>query len=100
MREFSGNVLEKHGMQELLRNIWEKRQFQEVYLLRPVKCPRPYRGTLFPHRKMYKSRVSGGINVPASTWYFPSSEGLFSRGKLRLAHFLLQCRESLYGGVL
>ncbi len=23
---------------------------------------------------------------------FPSSEGLFSRGKLRLAHFLLQCR--------
>ncbi len=23
---------------------------------------------------------------------FPSSEGLFSRGKLRLAHVLLQCR--------
>jgi hypothetical protein len=41
MWDFSGNVLEKHGMQELLRNIWEKRQFQEVYLLRPVKCPRP-----------------------------------------------------------
>jgi hypothetical protein len=34
------------------------------YLLRPVKCPRPEAGTLFPHRRMYKYRVGGGINVP------------------------------------
>jgi hypothetical protein len=33
----SGNVLEKHGMREFSGNICEKRQFQEVYLLRPVK---------------------------------------------------------------
>jgi hypothetical protein len=26
---------------------------------------------------------------------FPSSAGLFSRGKLRLAHFLLQCTNAL-----
>jgi hypothetical protein len=26
---------------------------------------------------------------------FPSSEGLFSRGKLRLAYFLLQCEEKI-----
>jgi hypothetical protein len=41
MREFSGNVLEKHGMREFSRKICEERQFQEVCLLRPVKCPRP-----------------------------------------------------------
>jgi hypothetical protein len=30
VREFSGNVLEKHGMREFSKNICEKRQFQEV----------------------------------------------------------------------
>jgi hypothetical protein len=71
MREFSGNVLQKQGMQEFSGNICEKRQFQEVSLLRPVKCPRPWTGTLFPHRRIYKNCASGGINVPVSTWEFP-----------------------------
>ena len=39
--------------------------------LRPVKCSRSWTGTLFPHRRMYKNRVSEGINVPVSTWEFP-----------------------------
>jgi hypothetical protein len=39
--------------------------------LRPVKCSRSWTGTLFPHRRMYKNRVSEGIIVPVSTWEFP-----------------------------
>ncbi len=38
LREFSGDVLEKHGLLEFSGNICEKRHFQEVYLLRQVKC--------------------------------------------------------------
>jgi hypothetical protein len=32
------------------------KQKNAVYLLRPVKCPRPYTGTLFPHRRMGEGR--------------------------------------------
>jgi hypothetical protein len=71
MREFSGNVLEIYGMREFSRNICEKSQLQEVSLLRPVNCSRSWTGTLFPHGRMYKNRVSEGINVPVSIWEFP-----------------------------
>jgi hypothetical protein len=57
-------------MWEFSGNIYEKRQFQEIYLLRQVKCHRPETGTLFLHRRMDKNHASAGKNAPVSTCEF------------------------------
>jgi hypothetical protein len=75
--------------------------------LEPVKCSRPYTGTLFPHRRMYKNRVSGGINVPVSTWEFPLFWRVFFQREASFGSLFLQCVEdgtssnnSKKGGIL
>jgi hypothetical protein len=54
--KFPGNVCLKDNSRKLTGKM-----FPSIYST----------GTLFPHRRMYKNCVSGGINVPVSTWEFP-----------------------------
>jgi hypothetical protein len=63
--------------------------------LRPVKCSRSWTGTLFPLRRMYKNRVSKGINVPVSTWEFPLFWKVIFQREASFGSLFLQCRKRL-----
>ncbi len=93
-RKFSRNILEKRGNAWIFRKYLGKNNSRKWYkhcLLRPVKCPRPYTGTLFLHRRIYKNRVRGGINVPVSKWEFALFWGVIFQWKASFSSLLLQC---------